>query len=129
MINGNNFQMITEAKIHKAIYDGTFGASNENIIKYVTEYIQNIPFCRENNVFDCNVHANARMAKDNFVSYWARALRLDTDRKPELGNIWEDSIYCEEDCEGAMTPILILEKGKAMTQDSFIEAIYRVCNY
>lgn len=128
ILNANNFQRITDLKIQKSIYDGTFGISRENIGKFVTEYIQNIPFSRAVNIYDCNAYANAKMAKDNFVSYWARVLGLNEDRKRELECIWQDAIYREEDCQGAMMPVFVLEKNGVMTQDSFIEAIYRVCN-
>lgn len=126
--NGNGFQQVMDAKIQREISYGNFGKKNDMKSKWVTDYIQGIPFTKNSKPFDSNVCANAKMAKDNFVNYWTRILSLDAEKKKALDDMWESAIYAESECDGAKTPLLILLGKGEMTQDSFFEMIYKVCN-
>lgn len=124
---GNNFQRMADAKIELEIRKSTVPRIQSLLPKLpiVTDYIQGMIFDTSNRDF-LNAHANYNVARDNFLSFWKRRLDLGFEKKEDLIRIWENALVNPVDYKDVSTALMIFHDGRAMSVDSFVDAIIEV---
>lgn len=124
---GNSYQTMVHAKLQLEILKSPVPKiqSLEPKLPIATDYIQGMIFDTSNRDY-LNAHANYNVARDNFLTFWKRRLDFGFDKKDALNRIWESALVNPEDYKNVATNLMIFQDGRAMSVDSFVDAIIEV---
>lgn len=88
----------------------------------LTKYIEEMPLA-DPSPDGLTVHASFPILKEQYTSYWSKALQLSAEAQKKLSEIWDSGVLEKHSNPDIGRTAIFFPDGRKMTEDNFVSIL------